>query len=88
MSTTRVGLIFGISAVATLAAGVIIERSGEEFFARQGLSGILFGRPCWPLPELSASRRWEAQVSWWSTVSRSATSCLPPARRGPRGMPG
>jgi cation:H+ antiporter len=29
--------------LVTLVAGVVIERSGEEFFGRQGLSGVLFG---------------------------------------------
>jgi cation:H+ antiporter len=43
MSTGRAGLVFGISAVATLVAGVVIERSGEEFFGRVGLSGLIFG---------------------------------------------
>lgn len=43
VSTGRAALIFGAAALATLVAGVVIERSGEEFFARQGLSGILFG---------------------------------------------
>lgn len=43
VSTARAGLVFGMSALATLVAGVVIERSGEEFFARQGLSGVLFG---------------------------------------------
>ncbi|MGW2492111.1 hypothetical protein ACWCV9_33515 [Streptomyces sp. NPDC001606] len=35
--------MFGVSALATLVAGVVIERSGEEFCTRQGLSGVLFG---------------------------------------------
>ncbi|MFG2723084.1 hypothetical protein ACGFW5_33020 [Streptomyces sp. NPDC048416] len=39
----RAAVVFGAAALATLVAGVAIERSGEEFFARQGLSGILFG---------------------------------------------
>lgn len=43
VSTARAGLVFGMSALATLVAGVLIERSGEEFFGRQGLSGVLFG---------------------------------------------
>ncbi|MEU7068115.1 hypothetical protein [Streptomyces sp. NPDC046161] len=43
VSTTRAALVFSAAALATLAAGVLIERSGEEFFGRQGLSGILFG---------------------------------------------
>ncbi|MDL4817257.1 sodium:calcium antiporter [Actinomadura opuntiae] len=43
VSTARAAAVFGAAAVATLVAGVVIERSGEEFFGRQGLSGILFG---------------------------------------------
>jgi cation:H+ antiporter len=43
VSTARAGLVFGASALITLIAGVVIEQSGEEFFARQGLSGVLFG---------------------------------------------
>ncbi|MFE1910073.1 sodium:calcium antiporter [Streptomyces anandii] len=43
VTTARAALVFGVSALATLVAGVVIERSGEEFFARQGLSGVLFG---------------------------------------------
>ncbi|MEV6805044.1 hypothetical protein [Streptomyces sp. NPDC051132] len=43
VSTARAALVFGVAALATLVAGVVIERSGEEFFARQGLSGVLFG---------------------------------------------
>ncbi|MEU9097978.1 hypothetical protein [Streptomyces sp. NPDC048361] len=43
VSTARAGAVFGVAAAATLVAGVLIERSGEEFFGRQGLSGILFG---------------------------------------------
>ncbi|MEU4037767.1 hypothetical protein [Streptomyces collinus] len=35
--------MFGFSALATPVAGVLIERSGEEFFGRRGLSGVLFG---------------------------------------------
>ncbi|MER0450000.1 hypothetical protein ABR738_36585 [Streptomyces sp. Edi4] len=43
VGTTRAALVFAAAALATLVAGVVIERSGEEFFGRQGLSGILFG---------------------------------------------
>jgi cation:H+ antiporter len=43
VSTARSATVFGAAAVATLVAGVVIESSGEEFFARQGLSGVLFG---------------------------------------------
>jgi cation:H+ antiporter len=57
LSTTRAALLFGAAAVATLVAGVVIERSGETFFDRQGLSGVLFGATvlaaATSLPELS-----------------------------------
>ena len=43
VSTTRAALVFAVSAVVTLIAGVVIERSGEQFFGRLGLSGVLFG---------------------------------------------
>ncbi|MEV6737216.1 hypothetical protein AB0N14_09900, partial [Streptomyces sp. NPDC051104] len=33
VSTARATLVFSVSALATLVAGVVIERSGEEFFA-------------------------------------------------------
>ncbi|MET7683399.1 hypothetical protein [Streptomyces sp. NPDC005423] len=42
-ATGRAALVFGAAALATLVAGVVLERSGEQFFARQGLSGVLFG---------------------------------------------
>ncbi|MFJ8360762.1 sodium:calcium antiporter [Streptomyces sp. NPDC093984] len=57
LSTARATLVFSVSALATLVAGVVIERSGEEFFARQGLSGALFGATvlavATALPEIS-----------------------------------
>ncbi|MFI1567140.1 sodium:calcium antiporter [Streptomyces sp. NPDC020490] len=57
VSTLRAVLVFTAAAAATLAAGVVIERSGETFFARQGLSGILFGATvlavATSLPEIS-----------------------------------
>jgi cation:H+ antiporter len=57
VSTTRAALVFGVAAIATLVAGVVIERSGEEFFRRLGLSGIIFGATvlaaATSLPELS-----------------------------------
>ncbi len=43
VSTARAGLLFGVAALATLVAGVTIERSGEQFFGDLGLSGVLFG---------------------------------------------
>jgi cation:H+ antiporter len=57
VSTARAAVVFTASAVATLVTGVTIERSGEEFFARLGLSGVLFGSTvlavATSLPELS-----------------------------------
>jgi cation:H+ antiporter len=57
VSTGRAALIFGIAALATLVAGVALERSGEEYFSRLGLSGVLFGSTvlaaATSLPELS-----------------------------------
>ncbi|GAA2323933.1 hypothetical protein GCM10010246_00790 [Streptomyces cuspidosporus] len=57
VSTVRAALVFTAAAAATLIAGVVIERSGEEFFARQGLSGVLFGATvlaaATALPEIS-----------------------------------
>ncbi|HEX5569108.1 MAG TPA: hypothetical protein VFY14_19680 [Streptomyces sp.] len=43
VSTARAVVVFAVAGVATLAAGVVIERSGEELFGRLGLSGVLFG---------------------------------------------
>jgi cation:H+ antiporter len=57
VSTTRAALVFGVAALATLVAGVTIERSGETFFGNIGLSGIVFGATvlalATSLPELS-----------------------------------
>lgn len=57
VGTARTATVFGASAAATLVAGVVIERSGEEFFGRLGLSGVLFGATvlaaATSLPELS-----------------------------------
>jgi cation:H+ antiporter len=57
VGTARAAWLFTAAAVATLVAGVVIERSGEEFFGRQGLSGILFGATvlavATSLPEIS-----------------------------------
>ncbi|MEU3842693.1 hypothetical protein AB0E88_21985 [Streptomyces sp. NPDC028635] len=57
VGTARAALVFTAAAVATLVAGVVIERSGEEFFARQGLGGVLFGATvlavATSLPEIS-----------------------------------
>src|SRR5207248_11347952 len=43
ISTGRAALVFAVAAAVTLAAGVFIERSGEQLFGRLGLSGVLFG---------------------------------------------
>ena len=42
-STARSALIFGVAAVVTLAAGVVLERSGDAIAGHIGLSGVLFG---------------------------------------------
>jgi cation:H+ antiporter len=43
VGTARAATVFGICALVTLVAGVLIERSGEELFGRLGMSGVLFG---------------------------------------------
>lgn len=56
-STVRAALVFAAAALVTLVAGVLLERSGEAFFSRQGLSGLVFGATvlaaATSLPELS-----------------------------------
>jgi cation:H+ antiporter len=57
VSTRRTTVVFAIAAIATLVAGVFIERSGEEVFSRWGMSGVVFGATvlaaATSLPELS-----------------------------------
>ncbi len=57
VSTTRVVLIFGAAAVATLVAGALAEESGTAAADQVGLSGVLFGATvlaaATSLPELS-----------------------------------
>jgi cation:H+ antiporter len=57
VSTARAGIVFGVSAVATLVAGVLLERSGDAIAGHIGLSGVLFGATvlaaATSLPELS-----------------------------------
>ncbi|KRE54676.1 sodium:calcium antiporter [Phycicoccus sp. Soil748] len=57
ISTTRVVLIFGAAAVATLVAGALAEESGTAAADKVGLSGALFGATvlaaATSLPELS-----------------------------------
>ena len=56
-STARTATVFGVAALVTLVAGVLIERSGEELFGRFGMSGVVFGATvlaaATSLPELS-----------------------------------
>jgi cation:H+ antiporter len=57
VNTGRTVLVFTLAALATLIAGVFIERSGEEVFGRWGMSGVVFGATvlaaATSLPELS-----------------------------------
>ena len=57
MSTAKAAAIFGVAAVVTLVAGVVLERSGDAIANRIGLSGVLFGATilaaATSLPELS-----------------------------------
>jgi cation:H+ antiporter len=57
VSTARTVTVFAVAAVATLVAGVYIERSGEAVFGRWGMSGVVFGATvlaaATSLPELS-----------------------------------
>ncbi|GLY80413.1 hypothetical protein Airi01_086800 [Actinoallomurus iriomotensis] len=58
VGTGRAALVFGAAAVATLVAGVVLERSGEAFFGRVGMSGVVFGATvlaaATSLPEISS----------------------------------
>ncbi|WP_205538967.1 sodium:calcium antiporter [Mycobacterium kyogaense] len=57
ISTAKSALIFGLAAVVTLVAGVVLERSGDAIADGIGLSGVLFGATilaaATSLPELS-----------------------------------
>ncbi len=56
-STAKAAAIFGASALATLMAGVVLERSGDAASGHLGLSGVLFGATflalATSLPEIS-----------------------------------
>jgi cation:H+ antiporter len=56
-STGRSALVFGVAALLTLVAGVVLERSGEAIAGDIGLTGVLFGATvlaaATSLPELS-----------------------------------
>jgi cation:H+ antiporter len=58
VGTRRAALVFGAASVATLVAGVVLERSGEEYFGRIGMSGVVFGATvlatATALPEISS----------------------------------
>lgn len=43
VGTKRAAVVFALAAVTTLVAGVVIERSGEQFFGHLGMTGVLFG---------------------------------------------
>ena len=57
-STTRVALVFGLACAVTLAAGVLLERSGNEIADRLGVNGVIFGATvlagATALPEISS----------------------------------
>ncbi|GEB64337.1 hypothetical protein SAT01_17850 [Sinomonas atrocyanea] len=57
VSTGRAALIFSVAAIATLGAGVALERSGDAIAGHIGLSGVLFGATilalATSLPEIS-----------------------------------
>jgi len=42
-STARVALVFGLGCAVTLAAGVLLEQSGNELANRLGVNGVIFG---------------------------------------------
>ena len=43
VSTAKSATIFGVAALVTLVAGVVLERSGDAVAGHLGLSGVLFG---------------------------------------------
>ena len=57
MSTRKAVVVFSVSAVATLVAGVVLERAGDAASSQIGLSGVLFGATvlalATSLPEIS-----------------------------------
>ncbi|WP_136586012.1 sodium:calcium antiporter [Microbacterium hydrothermale] len=57
MSTKKAVVVFSISALATLVAGVVLERTGDAASSQIGLSGVLFGATvlalATSLPEIS-----------------------------------
>jgi len=57
-TTARVGMLFGLASAVTLAAGVMLEESGNELANRVGLNGVIFGATVLAaasaLPEISS----------------------------------
>ena len=57
MSTRKAAIVFSVSALATLVAGVVLERAGDAASEQIGLSGVLFGATvlalATSLPEIS-----------------------------------
>lgn len=57
MSLARAWTVFGIGAAVTLAAGVVLEQSGEEIAGHLGMTGVVFGATflaaATSLPEIS-----------------------------------
>ncbi len=57
LSTTKVLVVFAIAAIVTLAAGFVLEESGDAIATHIGLSGVLFGSTvlalATSLPEIS-----------------------------------
>ena len=57
MSTKKAAVVFSVSALATLVAGVVLERAGDAASSQIGLSGVLFGATvlalATSLPEIS-----------------------------------
>jgi cation:H+ antiporter len=43
MSTARAATVFTVAALATLAGGVLLERSGEHIASHIGMTGVIFG---------------------------------------------
>lgn len=57
MSTAKASIIFAVSALATLVAGVVLEQAGDAASTQLGFSGVLFGATvlalATSLPEIS-----------------------------------
>ncbi|WP_267422498.1 MULTISPECIES: sodium:calcium antiporter [unclassified Curtobacterium] len=57
MSTRKAAIVFAVSALATLVAGVVLEQAGDAASSKIGLSGVLFGATvlalATSLPEIS-----------------------------------